>query len=175
LVKNHIWKYKFVKIFVYFGYKSRNYKNYNLFLFKLKYPLLMVMPILCLQNGGNSPNKKHAITSLIFNFSFQKKWIRFIMIWKTELKIFQINLMLELFYVFKAGIVRIKFLNFYSLRVAFSLSNLWSQIYCCLHFSLNLHYFFFWFSSQKNLPSEEKSKPKKHVGGRWGVGVNPSI
>jgi hypothetical protein len=35
--------------------------------------------------------------------------------------------------------------------------------------------FFFPFSSPKKLPSEEKSKPKKHVGGRSRVGVNPSI
>jgi hypothetical protein len=41
--------------------------------------------------------KKKSITLLIFILDFQKNWIRFIMILKIKLKIFQINLMLEFF------------------------------------------------------------------------------
>jgi hypothetical protein len=41
--------------------------------------------------------KKNSVTSLIFILKFQKNWIKVIMISKIKLKIFQINLMLELF------------------------------------------------------------------------------
>jgi hypothetical protein len=50
---------------------------------------------------------KKSITSLIFILNFQKKGIRFIMISKIKLKIFQINFMFKSFYVFNVRIIRI--------------------------------------------------------------------
>jgi hypothetical protein len=77
------------------------------------------MALLCLQNGGNSPSKKHSITSLIHILNFQKNWIRFIMISNVELKKFQINFMLKLF-VFNVGIIGI------ILKLLFIKNNLFS-------------------------------------------------
>jgi hypothetical protein len=42
-------------------------------------------------------HKKNLVASLIFIFKIEFFWIRFIMISKIKLKIFKINLMLELF------------------------------------------------------------------------------
>jgi hypothetical protein len=69
------------------------------------------------------------------------------MISKIELKCFQINLMLKLFMCLRLELLEL-FLNFYSLQVTlffrFMILNFW-QVFCCLHFSLNLHYFFYFF------------------------------
>jgi len=81
------------------------------------------MALLCLQNGGNSPQKKNSFTSLInIYFLFSKNWIKFIMISKIELKSFQINLMLELFMCLMFGLLLL-LIKFYSLKVSFFLSN----------------------------------------------------
>jgi hypothetical protein len=50
---------------------------------------------LCLQNGGNSPQKIFNYINIYFNVL--KLLDKFLMISNIELKIFQINLMLELF------------------------------------------------------------------------------
>ncbi len=87
------------------------------------------------------------------------------MISKIELKCFQINLMLELFMCLKLELLKlIKIL--YSLRVTFFFfeifdPNLLTSFFCCLDFSLNLHFFF-----QQELPN---SKPKNLLVGRRGV------
>jgi len=54
----------------------------------------MLMPFLCLQNDGNSPQKTYLVTSIIFTLMFFLKKI--IVISNIELKSFQINLILEL-------------------------------------------------------------------------------
>jgi len=74
------------------------------------------------------------------------------MVSEIELKNFQINLMLEFFMCLSFNLLNL-FLNFYSLGVAppfffqFVISKFW-QSFCCLHFSLNLHYFFHFFPNK---------------------------
>jgi len=81
-------------------------------------------------------------------------------------------------YVLKVGIIRISF-NFLSIKsniffLKFLIPIFW-QIFCCLHFSLNLHYFFHFFP-KKNCQVKKIQNFKKHVvGGRGGGGVNPII
>jgi len=72
-------------------------------------------------------------------------------------------------YVLKVEIIRIIFKNllikddifFFQISCPNFLA---SFLFCCLHFSLNLHYFFHFFPN-KNC-QVKNSKPKKHVG--WG-------
>jgi hypothetical protein len=59
-------------------------------------------------------HQKKSVASLIFVLNFQKTWIRFIMISKIKLKIFQINLMLELFMCLMLELLKL-LKNFYSL------------------------------------------------------------
>jgi len=64
------------------------------------------------------------------------------MISKIKFKCFQINLMLD---VFTVEIIKINF------KFLFISSNILQVFFCFLHFSLNLHYCFPFFSQQKLL------------------------
>jgi hypothetical protein len=77
---------------------------------------------------------------------------------KIKFKSFQINLMLELFMCVILELLELLFklleflLNFYSFRVIlfffkFVITTFW-HFFCCLHFSLNLHYFFIFFPTR---------------------------
>ncbi len=112
-------------------------------------------------------------TWLTFILNFQKNWIRFMMISNIELKWFQIDLMLELFICWRLKLLEL-FLKNYSLGITFHFFKIFVLIFWqvflfgCLHFFLNLHYFFHFFPN-KNCQAKN-SKPKKHVGlGKGGL------
>jgi hypothetical protein len=101
-------------------------------------------PFLCLQNVWNSPQKKHVVISLIFISKIQKNWIRFMVISKIELKLFQINLMFKFFMCLKLELLEL-IKKFYLLGITkkFKFSSpKFRQVFCCLHFPLTLHYAF---------------------------------
>ncbi len=82
------------------------------------------MVILFLQNGGNSPQKKFNYIINIY-FWFSKKVDKVYDDLKDWIKKISNKFDLGVLYVSKIGIIRIKFLNFYSWGVTFYLSNLW--------------------------------------------------
>jgi len=94
------------------------------------------------------------------------------MISKIEFKKFQINLMLELFICLILELLELLFklleflLNFHSFKVILFffklvITTFW-HFFCCLHFSLNLHYFFIFFPTR--IAKLRKFEKKKHVG-----------
>jgi hypothetical protein len=66
---------------------------------------------------------KKIVTSLIFILNVPKTWLKFIKNSKIKLKIFHLNLIIELFMCLMLKLLEL-ILHFYSLGVAFFLSNL---------------------------------------------------
>jgi hypothetical protein len=133
--------------------------------------LLILMALLIFAKWWKFTTKIKSITLLIYILKIQNIWKRFLMISKIELKIFQINFIVRLFMCLTLELLKL-FLDFYSFK--FVISIFW-QLFRCLNIFSWICIIFSIFSQQE-LPSEENSKPRKHVGYR-GLrgGANPTI
>jgi len=94
-------------------------------------------------------HKCFLVTSLIFILKFQRKWIRFIMIWKIKLKIFQINLMLKLFMFLMLELLKLFKLLFIKSNLVFVDFFFFWQFFLLFTFFLEFALFFPFFPPKK--------------------------
>jgi hypothetical protein len=100
----------------------------------------MLIAFLCLQNGENSPQKEPLVPSLIYlSKTLDKVYDDF----KDWASMFSNKFDVGIVYVFEVGIIVINF-KFLLIKTFFFqvFDPKFLASFCCLHFPLNLHYFF---------------------------------